>query len=501
MGALDSNDSRDSRNSLERFLGLFANVRGGEGVTVLLLALNVFILLLLYYIIKTVREPLISASGGAKAASYSSAGQAILLLGAVPLYAALVSRFSRRRLISIVTLFFVACLVGFYILAQFSVPYLGIAFFLWVGIFNLMVIAQFWSFANDIYTPEAGKRLFAIVAFGASLGAVLGGLVARRLIEPFGVYQLLLVAAGLLVLSLLITRIIDSRERHKVKEVTADRVSEAEEPIGKSGAYKLVFGNKYILLIALLMLFLNWVNTTGEFILRRTVFSAADQEIGTPATQELLDKKYEEALAAGTVDKDFDKDYRKALAENSVGNLSEEGFKEDKFREKWESDYKNKYVGKFYGGFFSVVNLLSLGIQLFLVSRILKYLGVRIALLVLPVIAMGGYAFLLFYPILGIVRWVKTAENSTDYSLQNTVRQVLFLPLTREQKYKAKQATDTFFVRAGDVLSAGLVFVGLRLAFATKHFALVNLFLVVVWIIFAVLIGRENKKLTANANE
>ena len=139
MDSNNSKDSKRSRNILERFLGLFADVRGGEGVTVLLLGLNVFLLLLLYYIIKTVREPLIRASGGAEAASYSSAGQALLLLGAVPLYAVLASRFPRRRLINIVTLFFVACLAGFYILAQFNIPYLGVAFFLWVGI---LVVCQ-----------------------------------------------------------------------------------------------------------------------------------------------------------------------------------------------------------------------------------------------------------------------------------------------------------------------------------------------------------------------
>jgi len=465
------------------------------------LALNVFLLLLLYYIIKTVREPLIRAGGGAEAASYSSAGQAILLLGAVPLYAMLASRFSRRRLINIVTFFFVACLAGFYILAQFNIPYLGVAFYLWVGIFNLMIIAQFWSFANDLYTPEAGKRLFAIVAFGASLGAVLGGLIASWLIEPFGVYQLLLVAGGLLALSLLVTNTVDSRERHRASEVAAARARESEKPVSKGGAYRLVFGNKYLLMIALLMLFLNWVNTTGEFILRRTVYSAADKKLAEPATQESFEKEYEKALEDGVINERFDEIYKQELEEDTVGNLSEEEFMKNKFRESWEEEYKDKYVGKFYGGFFSVVNLLSLGIQLFLVSRILKYLGVRVALLVLPVIALGGYAFLIFYPILGIVRWVKTAENSTDYSLQNTVRQVLFLPLTREQKYKAKQATDTFFVRAGDVLQAVLVFVGVRLAFETKHFAMVNLLLVVVWIVLAIMIGRENKKLTSNSIE
>ena len=104
-------------------------------------------------IIKPVREALILSQGGAEIKSYSAAGQALLLLGVVPLYAALASRLSRRRLINYIGGFFITCLGLFYLLAQFQVP-LGVAFFLWVGIFNVVMIAQFWSFANDLYTPK-----------------------------------------------------------------------------------------------------------------------------------------------------------------------------------------------------------------------------------------------------------------------------------------------------------------------------------------------------------
>jgi len=429
----------NSPGRLDRFLRLFAEVRGGEGANALLLALNVFVLLTAYYLIKPVREALILAGGGAEIKSYAAAGQGILLLGAVPLYAWLAGRLPRRRLIAAVTLFFAACLGAFYLLARLEAP-IGVVFYLWVGIFNLMVIAQFWSFANDLYNPEEGKRLFPIVAFGASAGAVLGSYVAQLLIGPLGVYQLLLVAGGLLVLSLLLTNMVDRRER------VAIRVKEVE-PLGEGGAFRLVLGSRYLLLIALLMLVLNWVNTTGEYLLGRTVAWAAAQ-----------------AVAAGT-----------------AGGLSEK-----------------EYIGKFYANFFMVVNLAGLLLQLFAVSRLLKYLGVRLALLLLPLVALGGYALLAFAPVLAVVRWAKTAENAIDYSLQNTVRQALFLPTTRQEKYKAKQAIDTFFVRAGDVLSAGLVYAGMNwLAFETGHFALANLALALVWLLLALAIGRENQQRTA----
>ena len=117
--------------------------------------------------------------------------------------------------------------------------------------------------------------------------------------------------------------------------------------------------------------------------------------------------------------------------------------------------------------------------------------------MVLPFIAMGSYALMALFPVLAVARWTKTAENATDYSLNNTVRNMLFLPTTRAEKYKAKQAIDSFFVRAGDVFSALLVYVGLNvLSLSTTGFALVNLGLVAVWLVIAIQIGREYGRLT-----
>ena len=199
-------------SGLERFLNLFTVVRPGESRTALLLGANVFLILMSYYILKTVREALILAEGTAELKSYLSAGQVVLLAFAVPVYGRLVSRLPRMTLINIVTVFFVVCPVVFYLLAQAGVP-LGVIFFVWIGIFNLMIVAQFWSFANDVYSKEEGERLLVIVGLGASLGAVAGARVADRLIEPFGVNQLMLLGGAVLGLQLLLTNYIDRVER------------------------------------------------------------------------------------------------------------------------------------------------------------------------------------------------------------------------------------------------------------------------------------------------
>lgn len=441
-------DEIRQRGPVESLLGLFTEVRRGEAGTLLLLTLDVFLILAAYYVIKPVREQLILDAGtketsGAVLKSYSSFFQTLVLLVFVPAYARLASAVPRRTLINAVTLFFCACLIGFFLLSSTNVPRLEVVFYIWVGIFNVSVVAQFWSFANDLYTPEQGKRLFAVIAFGASAGAVLGPSIAGKLFDPLGAYPLLLVACAMLIVSLLISNVVDTRERRHVEErrqakggsSTAPEGTRApeEEPIGKDGAFKLVFGNRYLLLIALLILFLNWVNTTGEFILSSVVESASANHPDDP-----------------------------------------------------------NFKGKFYASFFQIVNIVSMLVQLFLVSRIVRYLGMRIALLILPVIAFGGYLLVAFVPILPLIRWTKTAENATDYSLQNTLRGMLFLPTTREQKYKAKQAIDTFFARAGDALQAALVYVGTTyLAFQTQHFAIFNLVLVGIWLVLAWMVGRE----------
>ena len=131
-------------------------------------------------------------------------------------------------------------------------------------------------------------------------------------------------------------------------------------------------------------------------------------------------------------------------------------------------------------------------------SRVVKHLGVRIGIMFLPLISLGAYALIAFYPVLSYIRWAKTAENATDYSLNNTVRNMLFLPTTREQKYKAKQTIDAFFHRVGDVLSAAVVFFGTNvIVLSTSAFAMFNGVIVLFWLGLAIWVGREYKQLVA----
>jgi AAA family ATP:ADP antiporter len=431
---------------VDRSLSIFTEVRAGEGGTALLLAANLFCLFALYYVLKPVRESLILSESGAVVKSYAAAGQAMLLLGLVPAYGIIASRVSRVPLIGLVTMFFASNLIIFYLFGVAGIQ-VGVAFYLWLGIFNLMVPSQLWAFANDLYTKERGARLFPIIGIGTSLGAWIGAEIASEVFGSLGPYRLMLVGAGGLVVCLLLTLWTNRREAALASGSEGERrQAAAEQPLGKAGGFQLVMAQRYLLYIALLIMVLNVVNTLGEFLLGSLVESEA----------------------------------RRAVAAGTAGGLDVAG-----------------WIGTFYGDFFAKVNLLGLIFQTFLVSRIFKYIGVRGALFIMPIVALASYSSLAFFPALAIVRIAKILENATDYSIQTTTRHALFLPTSREAKYKAKQAIDSFFWRAGDLLQAVVVFIGVRLAFDTRAYAITNLVLVAMWLWIVVAIAREHRKLVS----
>ncbi|HEV8392913.1 MAG TPA: hypothetical protein VGQ37_01510 [Vicinamibacterales bacterium] len=436
-GSTPSVPSRTA-SALDRVLSVFADVRPGEGVTALLMLANIFLLLVCYSIIKTVREPLILLGGGAEVRSYAAAGQAILLMGFVPLYSWVASKARRMTLVVGATVFFLACIELFAAAVTARMPYVGVGFFVWVGIFNISLVAQFWSFANDLYTKESGARLFPIIVVGMTAGAPIGSLAAGRLFHSGLAPELILqISAVLLTVTAGLYLVVNARE-------TAQAAAPQEALPGPSG-FALVLANPYLRLIAALIVLLNVVNTTGEYLVAR-----------------LLSAEVQQLAAANPL---FD---------------------------------KQAYIGAFSGTYQFWVGVTALLLQAFVTSRLVRHRGLAGVLLALPLIALGGYAIVAAGAGFALVRWIKTAENAADYSIMNTARQMLWLPTTREEKYKAKQAIDTFFVRGGDVLSAGVVYAGTHLLHLdVAQFAVANLCLTVAWLALAVTISRPEPRVHA----
>jgi len=252
----------------------------------------------------------------------------------------------------------------------------------------------------------------------------------------------MLLGATVLMVALSITLVVNRRETARAEpEAAAANVA----TLGRQGGFELVLKDRYLLWIAVLIILLNVVNTTGNYILNTLIVDEAGRRFGTGPN---------------------------AVTES------------------------RQFVTAFSGSLSATVNLVGFLVQLFVTSRVIRALGVRGALFILPVLALINYSIIAVAPILAVVRIGKILENSTDYSIQNTLRQALFLPTSREAKYKAKAAIDTFFTRGGDVLSAGFVALGQVTGVATPVFAAVNVGMTFVWLWVAGQIAKEHRKKT-----
>ena len=423
-----------------RLWRIVGDVRDGEGRRVALFGLQIFLLLTAYYLLKTVREPLILLWGiwglsGQELKIYATSAQALLLLALLPLYGRLASRVPRLALIRYSLLGFIGSLIVFVALGVNGVP-IAAPFYMWLGIVSLLGVAQFWSLAVDLYTREAGERLFGVIAIGGSAGAIVGAQLAHRLIDPVGIYGLMLIAAAFYAVALVVVTIID---RGPSLEPSA-RAAPAAPRTGSVLA--LVARDRYLLLIGALLIVANLVNTQGEYILADAVKAHAAQ---FPAAS------------------------RQAI------------------------------IGRFYGGFYGVVNALAFLVQAFLVARLFKRGGTRWALFLLPWVALCGYGAIALLPSLGIVAVAKVLENSFDYSIETTVEQTLFLPTSRAIKYTGKATVDTICVRMGDMVAGGLVLLSLHvLSLSRRDFAIANLMLVAIWLVIAVAIARRHRSLAGD---
>jgi AAA family ATP:ADP antiporter len=444
-----TSERRRDLSFIDRSLSLFTKMGPGEGKAVILFALYAFLLLVCYYILKTTREVFILTNFGAEIASYAIATQALLLLFIVPLYGMLFRASRPIFLIRWVTAFFAVNVVIFYMMGRAQME-IGFVYYVFVGIFGVMVIAQFWAFAADCFNVKSGQRLFPVIMIGASAGA-LGGSQTFKFLTWIGVPQLGMLLAATVIL--LITLALGEAARRSIpdgaRSIYGDKPEVTEEDRLEQllGGFAHILRNRYLLLVVVLVVLLNWVNSTGEVILKAYVKTWAAEQV-----------------AAGSYD--------------SAGAA----------------------IGTFFGDFFFWVNLFGFMLQAFVVSRIYRYMGVAGALMILPVVAAVGYSVLafgmMFLPIFSLLRLVKIAENSVDYSIMNTTRQALFLPLSRAEKYEAKTAIDTFFWRFGDMIQGMAFFVGINwLGMSFQQFFMVNAALALVWVFVAFRTGRHYRHL------
>lgn len=445
------------RTGVERLLAAFTDVRPGEGRDVLILGLSVLLLLCSYYLIKPLREGWLAVSviqGLTKmeVKAYSGFGQTLLLAVLMTSYGRLAMRWDRETLITRSTLFCISNKVVFWMLQpDFFVrglPGMGVLFYLWVGMFGVFIVAQFWAFTADLYDDESGRRLIPAVAIGATGGAVLGSWLAERLVAAswFPSEYLLIAATLPLGAALVLVRRVDEQGRAPSAPPPVAVVPASHPEV--NGALRLVLRTPLLLAMAVVTALLSWVNTNGENVLFRVVQEVV--EAGAPVA-----------------------DPQAALV------------------------YVREATTRFYSDFFFWVNTVALLLQAFAASRLLRYGGFGAVFLLLPAIGLVSYAAMALLPVLAVIRVMKVAENATSYSISNTARHVFWLPLPRAVIFQGKPMVDSLFARLGDGLAALTVLVGVQLlGLPLVGFIGLNVGLLLVWLGVAGWIVHGHRSLT-----
>jgi ATP:ADP antiporter, AAA family len=422
-------------------MSLFTTLRAGEGQSAYLLCLQSFTIMFSYYMLKVIREPLILAEGSAELKAYTTAIQAVLLMLIVPIFTRFYQITSaldeKHHIFRNTTLFFFANLLAFG--AMYHLGWrIGIVFYVWLGIFSVMVLALFWAFAADLFNLKSGQRIFPLIAAASAGGALLGSWVAAPLYQQLGLDGIMYCAALLLLIPWWLSKGTECT-------VPVESGSHVNAPPNCQAyplleGFQVVWRSKYLSRMAGFVILLNLINTNGDYIVA-----------------------------------------------TFVSNYAQDGFIGD-------SSGQENFITLFYSRYLFLTTGLSFLIQLLLVSRIFDRIGIEGALYILPVLMIINYSLIALIPVLMVARSAMILENSVYYSLQSTIRHALFLPLSREEKYVGKHTIDTFLFRVGDVISGGFVYIGSAfLALGVVGFVCCNIVLAGLLLGLSRAIGADHK--------
>jgi AAA family ATP:ADP antiporter len=394
-----------------------------------------FALLASYYLLRPVREEM-GIRGGVGALHWSFTATFVALLLAVPASSALFARVPRVRAVPLVYRFFLAHLLLF--AAAFATGAWPVAvartFFVWLSVFNLLVVAVFWSFMADLFTAEQGRRLFGRVAAGGSLGAIVGSAAAGLLVGPIGFAGVVALAALLLEVAARCAVVLSRAPPRRADGGARPSAPAEGAPVGGSAfsGVAVVFRSPYLLALAVQLLLFTFGSTFLYFEQARIVAAA----IPEPARRTAL-----------------------------------------------------------FAGVDLAVNVGSFAVQAFATGPLAVAFGLAPALAAVPVLTGTGFVALALVPSLWAVGAVQALRRIGHYALERPARDVLFTVVPREQKYKSKAFIDTVVYRGGDALAAwtqsGLAALGL----AARDLALAGLPLAVLALVLGLWLARRERRL------
>ncbi len=448
-----------------RLLALF-NLRREEALPVLLAGFFFFCVLTALMVLRPARDAL-GMQRGIDAVRWLFMGTALVTLLANPVFGWLVSRLPRRRFVAATYLFFALSLVAFHQLLVQTPEAVGAAsgqvFYVWFSVFNLFATMLFWALMADRFTLEQSKRLFALISVGGTLGAIFGPWLASVLARPLGTPALLLVSASFLVLALAAAWLVAEGKLENRKpgfapdtraNATPEAVPDADIANTRPGAagmqaaatqaradakvpaviggsawqgLKAVFASRYLLGIAAYIVIMAVVATLIYFTRLQMVAALGD-----------------------------DVDMRTAL----------------------------------FARIDLITQAATLLLQAVVAGRVMKWLGVHVTLMLLPLTVMLGFAGLAIVGTLAALIVFEAAFRAIQRALARPARETLYTVLSREDKYKSKAFIDTFVYRGGDVAGAQIEGLLGRLGMGLAGLASVALPLALAWAALGLWLGR-----------
>ena len=439
-------------------LSRIVSLRPGEGRHVAWAWLYLFAVFTAYYVIRPIRDEA-GVAGGVANLSWLFTGTLLAMMAVNPPFAALVAKLPRSRFIGVTYRFFMLNLLVFLVLFRTITGdgnvWVGRAFFIWTSVFNLFVVSVFWSFMADLFTNEQGKRLFGFIAAAATVGGIVGSFVTASAVESLGVPALLLVAALLLELGVFASRRLGAIRGPRDADAAswggvvpqlatpARRDAPHPSPLGAAGEARAIgggvlsgvthaLGSRYLLNICLYMLLYTILSTFLYF------------------------------QQAAIVDASF-----ASRAARTV----------------------------FFARVDLLVNVMTLGAQIFVTGRVTRRLGVATTLTFVPALTAVGFLWLGLAPTMAVVVGFLVLRRSGNFAFARPSREVLFTVVSREDKYKAKNFIDTVVYRLGDQVGAWASSLVAMAGLGTGAIAWAAVPLALAWVANAWWLGRRQDTL------
>ncbi len=426
-----------AKNRLHNILSRIVDLKPGEEVIAVFFFLYFFLITAPYYIIKPIRNSSYLERMGDQNLPLAYFLTALLMGFIVNFHSRLQVKIPRRALIISSLVFFFLNICLFWWLFRHDWRWVPVVFWVWANIFAIVLVTQFWILVNDVFNPREAKRLIGFIGSGGQLGAILGGMMAGSLAKTKASGFLLLIAAGMLSLGILIVLSIFAKQKKAEPEAEREAAKKIEksEKQARSGfrdAWETVKQSPYLKLL-------------GGIVMITLVVST------------LIDFQFNSIVS------------NKVLTGPKM----------------------TSFFGYFNAGTMAFAFLL----QLLLTSNIIKRYGIRLTLLFYPLILLlgsAGIGVMVFASIVPAIL-IKASDKSLAYSLNQSVRELLYIPISVEQKYKSKIFIDMFLNRFAKGVGAVIIVVILLIApegLEIRYISLVVMFIISGWIFLNLKVGR-----------